>query len=158
MHLTLRHTAIVTTALIGLAAFSAVAAPATTDPAHPAAATSPRAAAGHHTAGGIEAHITDLHTRLGISPAQQSQWDDFAAVMRQNAQAMDATYQRRMQAMPTMTATENMQSYAEIAQDRASEMQKLVPAFQALYGTMSDGQKRVADQVFRDSAQKPHHG
>ena len=75
--------------------------------------------------------------------------------MRENAQSMDETFQQRVQSMPTMTATENMQSYAQLASTNAQDVQKLVPAFQALYDTMSDAQKRTADQVFRDDA---HHG
>jgi len=54
-----------------------------------------------------------------------------------------------------MTATENMQSYADVSMAHAQDVEKLVPAFQALYGTMSDSQKRMADQVFRDDA---NHG
>ena len=46
-----------------------------------------------------------------------------------------------------MTAAANMQSYAQVAKDHAQDMQKLVPVFQALYDTMSDNQKRTADQV-----------
>ena len=51
-----------------------------------------------------------------------------------------------------MTALENLQSYAAVAAEHAQEVQKLVPAFQTLYDTMSDSQKRRADTVFRDDA------
>jgi hypothetical protein len=105
--------------------------------------------------GKVEQRITDLHARLQITPAQQPQWEQFIQVMRDNAQSMDQTFQHRVEAMPTMTATENMQSYALFASTNAQDVQKLVPAFQALYDTMSDTQKRTADQVFRDDA---HHG
>jgi methyl-accepting chemotaxis protein len=57
-----------------------------------------------------------------------------------------------VQALPTMTAADNVKSYAEVSAEHAKEMQKLVPAFQALYDTMSDSQKHVADQVFRNDA------
>ncbi len=77
--------------------------------------------------------------------------------MREDAQTMDGVFQHRMQALPTMTAPEDMESYATIAQAHAQEMQKLVPAFEALYATMSDSQKHNADLVFRSGAQKPHH-
>ena len=99
-----------------------------------------------------EQRITDLHQRLNITAKQQTSWDKFARVMRENARSMDQAFQRRVQMMPGMTATENMQSYAQIATEHAQDMQKLVPAFQALYATMSDSQKRTADQVFRVDA------
>ena len=103
----------------------------------------------------VEQKITDLHTRLDITAAQQPQWDEFIQVMRDNAAATDADFHHRLTAIPTMTAPENLQSYAKFAADHAQEMQKLVPAFQALYDTMSGSQKLTADQVFRDDA---HHG
>jgi hypothetical protein len=51
-----------------------------------------------------------------------------------------------------MNAVENMQSYAQIEQTRAQDMQKLVPAFQTLYTALSDEQKKQADQLFRNQA------
>jgi protein CpxP len=164
MRTSLRQTVIATTAIIGLSTFAAAAAPpAAGDPTavRPSTTTSGQSTtkaqpdAGHNMVGKIEQRITDLHAKLQISPAQQPQWDQFTQVMRDNARSMDQTFQHRVQTMPAMTAAENMQSYAQVAMEHAQDMQKLVPAFQALYGTMSDSQKRTADQVFRDDA---HHG
>jgi periplasmic protein CpxP/Spy len=76
--------------------------------------------------------------------------------MRENARSMVETHRQRVQTVPGMTATENMQSYARIANDHARNVQNLVPVFQALYDTMSANQKRTADQVFRDDAHR--HG
>ncbi len=159
MHTSIRQTIIAATALIGLSSFAALAAPpaAAAPPTAPATAKT-QPVAGHHMGGNVEQHIADLHTKLKISAAQQPQWDEFAAVMRENAQAMETTFQHRMQVLPTMTAAENMQSYADVAKDHAQEVQKLVPTFVALYNTMSDSQKHNADQVFRTSAAGPHHG
>jgi protein CpxP len=164
MRTSIRQTIIATTAIVGLSAFAAVAAPpAGGDPIaiRPNATTSApsatlaQAGAGHSMASKIEQRISDLHAKLLISPAQQPQWDRFTQVMRDNAQSMDQTFQRRVQTLPGMTAAENMQSYAQVSMDHAKDMQKLVPAFQALYDTMSDSQKRTTDQVFRDDA---NHG
>ncbi len=33
----------------------------------------------------VEQHIKDLHDKLGITPAEQPQWEQFAQVMRENA-------------------------------------------------------------------------
>ncbi len=160
MRTSFRQTVIATTAILGLSAFAAAAAPPTSDDAtavHPSATTSGQSApAGHGMNGTIEQHITDLHARLQISPAQQPQWDQFTLVMRDNARDMDQIFQQRVRSMPTMTAEQNMQSYARVAAEHSQDMQKLVPAFQALYGTMSDSQKRLADQVFRDDS--ANHG
>ncbi len=101
----------------------------------------------------VERRIADLHSRLHITPQQSQQWDQFAGVMRDNAKAMDDIYQQRAGKLGSMTAVDNMQSYAQIEQERAQDMQKLVPAFQTLYGSLSDQQKKAADQMFRNRAE-----
>ncbi len=104
----------------------------------------------------VERRIADLHSRLHITPQQTQQWDQFAQVMRDNAKAMETIYQQRAEKLGSMTAVDNMQSYAQIEQERAQDMQKLVPAFQTLYGSLSDQQKKTADQMFRDYAANDH--
>ena len=99
-----------------------------------------------------EQRIADLHKRLHITAAQQSQWDQFAQVMRDNAKDLDQAYQQRAATFDKMNAVENMQSYAQIEQTRAQDMQKLVPAFQTLYPSLSDEQKQQADMMFRNQA------
>jgi hypothetical protein len=160
MRVSFRKSIIVATAIVGLGAFAASAAPpAAGDPTavHPSSgqlAVQGKPAAGGNVETKTEQRISDLHAKLKISPAQQPQWDSFAQVMRDNATRMDAAFQRRVEAMPTMTAVDNMQSYADFAEQHAQDVQKLVPAFKALYDSMSDAQKRMADQVFRDDAHR----
>jgi hypothetical protein len=67
---------------------------------------------------------------------------------------MDEAFMQRAQQYPTLNAVQNMQSYEQIAEDHARRVQKLVPAFQNLYGAMPDQQKQLADQVFRANAEK----
>ena len=114
----------------------------------------------------VERRIADLHSRLRITPEQNQQWNQFAQMMRDNAKGMDELYQQRAGKMNSMSAVDNMQSYAQIEQQRAQDVQKLVPAFQTLYDTLSDQQKKLADQTFRNYAAKAearhqaaaHHG
>jgi protein CpxP len=100
----------------------------------------------------VERRITDLHGRLHITSQQSQQWDQFAQVMRENAREMDRIYQQRADKLGSMTAVDNMQSYAQIEQQRAQDAQKLVPAFQTLYSSLSDQQKKTADEMFRNFA------
>jgi len=102
--------------------------------------------------GQVEVRIADLHNRLQITLLQQPQWAQFSQVMRDNARDIDQIVQQRVQTLAAMTATENMQSYAQVATEHAQDMRKLVPVFQALYDTMSTAQKLTADQVFRSIA------
>jgi protein CpxP len=100
----------------------------------------------------VERRIADLHGKLHITAQQSQQWDQFTQVMRDNAREMDGIYQQRAEQLGSMSAVDNMQSYAQIEQQRAQEVQKLVPAFQTLYASLSDQQKKTADQVFRNQA------
>jgi periplasmic protein CpxP/Spy len=124
-------------------------------PAHSPGASplASRPAAGNSAEQRVEQRIRDLHAQLRITSAEQSQWEQFANVMRENARAMDQAIAQRTQQYPTMTALQNMQSYAQIASQHSEDMQKLVPAFDTLYNAMSAEQKQVADQVFRSNAE-----
>jgi len=101
----------------------------------------------------VNQRIADLHARLRITAQQEAQWQPFAQMMRDNASEIDASYRQRADKMQTMSAVDNMQSYAQIEQTRAQDVQKLVPAFQTLYTSLSDAQKKEADQLFRTYAE-----
>jgi periplasmic protein CpxP/Spy len=135
---------------------TAPAAPATATTAHHATTPHARRVATRAPAQTMmqmaEQRIADLHTRLHVTAAQQSSWDQFAQVMRDNAKDVDQAYQQRAASFDKMNAVENMQSYAQIEQTRAQDMQKLVPAFQTLYTALSDQQKQQADMLFRNQA------
>lgn len=103
----------------------------------------------------VEQHIAQLHNQLGITAAEEPQWKPFAQVMRDNAAQMQQAFAARGANAATMTATDNMQSYAQLAQAHADNMQKLASAFQTLYNTFPDSQKKVADAVFRENNGKP---
>jgi len=100
-------------------------------------------------ANNVEARIADLHKRLQITADQEAKWKQVADVMRQNAQEVEAAIKDRAQNMKTMTAVDDLKSYEKIAAVHEDGMKRLIPAFQALYDSMSDAQKKNADSVFR---------
>jgi protein CpxP len=122
-----------------------------------AAKSKPAMAKPESRADRVEQHITQLHTELHITPAQQGEWDQFAQVMRENAKNMGKTLEQRGTTYASMNAAENMQSYAQVAEVHAQDTQKLAAAFQTLYGSMSDEQKKNADAVFRARSDHPGH-
>lgn len=127
-----------------------------TTPATPAEASSPMSSnkvPGGNAEQRVQEHISQLHARLQITPAEQPQWERFANVMRQNARAMDQQFAARMQQYPTMNALQNMRSYEQIAQAHARGLEKLLPAFEDLYSAMPEHQKQLTDQVFRANAE-----
>ncbi len=106
----------------------------------------------------VEKHIADMHAQLRITPAQQSEWDQFAQVMRENAASMNDTMEKRRAGFASLNAADNMESYAQIAEQHAQNMQKLATTFKVLYGSMSEDQKKNADAVFRARGPNQGHG
>lgn len=134
---------------------SPAAQPATPPP--PSASASPMV--GHPVPGKtaeerVERYIKDLHARLQITPAEETQWNQFAEVMRQNARDMDQAFMQRAEQLSSMSAVQDLKSYAQIAEDHAQRVQKLVPAFESLYNAMPEQQKQLADQVFRANTER----
>jgi LTXXQ motif family protein len=109
----------------------------------------------------VETRIGDLHRNLRITKDQEPLWHDVAQAMRDEAHTADAFFKDRAAHGKTMTAVEDLNSYQEFMQARADGLKKVATAFQALYESMPDDQKKNADAVFRKfqrqrpSASKP---
>jgi protein CpxP len=103
---------------------------------------------GKEKAGRIESHITSLHTVLKITSAQEPVWQSFASAMRQNVVQMDAVYAKRQSSYGSMNAVQDLQSYGEVEETNARNVQQLLPPFQALYDSFSPEQKKTADTTF----------
>lgn len=126
-----------------------VAAGTTPAQAQSPAKKAPPAAAPQTQAAGdpVEAQLAEIRTRLGITAAQQPHFENFANVLKQNAQAMEAMIQKAMpQARPN--AVEGLRIAASFAQTEADNLKRLVPALEALYASLSEQQKRTADEMF----------
>lgn len=106
----------------------------------------------------IESHIKNLHDKLQITAAQESKWNDVAQVMRDNADRLAALAKARSENAKTMTAVDDLKSYAEIAKAHEEGIEKLLPAFITLYDSMSDAQKKAADADFRERHEHHHRG
>lgn len=115
----------------------------------PTTAPGPRPAAKVSRADRVEARITMLHATLNITPAQEELWKNVTEVMRDNAQTMAALTKARADKATTMTAVDDLNSYAELADAHAAGLKKFVPAFEPLYASMSDAQKANANTIFR---------
>ncbi|HEX4260418.1 MAG TPA: Spy/CpxP family protein refolding chaperone [Acetobacteraceae bacterium] len=100
----------------------------------------------------IDRRIQTLRTQLGITEAQTPLWDAFAKAMRENAQGTDALFAQRAGAIATMSAVDNMHDYARIARAYADNTERLATAFDSLYASLSQTQRRTADAIFRQQA------
>jgi len=131
----------------------AQAAPPAAPPPPPSAPSKPPSGRAREDA--VETRIKDLHQKLKITPAQEAQWNAVAQVMRQNAHELDAVLNERAQKLHAMNAVEDLRSYEKLADAHADGLKKLVPAFEALYNTMSEEQKKTADTVFARHERRP---
>jgi Skp family chaperone for outer membrane proteins len=106
----------------------------------------------------VDQHIAKLHDALKITPAEEPQWAPFAQVMRENSEAMQVAFQQRAESLPTMSAVQNLQSYAYISSVQAQNLKQLAAAFQTLYNRLPPDQQKLADQVFREQISNKKHG
>ncbi|MGO9444289.1 MAG: Spy/CpxP family protein refolding chaperone [Thiobacillaceae bacterium] len=104
----------------------------------------------------IDKRIRELHDQLSITDLQSQQWNAFAQTMRDNARKIDKAFRDRAKRLPSLNAEQAMTSYAALAQLHADNMQKLAVAFSALYATLSDEQKKMADSLYRNEHPKRH--
>ncbi|MFA5172131.1 MAG: Spy/CpxP family protein refolding chaperone [Sulfuriferula sp.] len=102
-----------------------------------------------------ELRIKTMHTKLKITPAEEIRWGKVADAMRADAKHMDALIQARSEHAKGMTAVDDLKSYSEITEARADGVKKLIPVFSDLYASMSDEQKKAADNLFRHGEHKP---
>ena len=98
----------------------------------------------------VEARIKTLHKELKITPEQESAWNTVAQQMRDNAKAAAALQDQHAEAEKTASAPDMIDAFAKLLDARADGAHKFANAFQPLYNTMSEQQKKTADAVFHD--------
>jgi len=96
-----------------------------------------------------ENQIKQLQGTLGITAAQEPLWKNLTQVMRENAKDMDALNKQRAEKTEPMNAVEQMKFHSQITQSHLSQLNKLIPAFEAFYNSLSDQQKNITNIVFR---------
>jgi protein CpxP len=104
------------------------------------------------TTAAVDQRVQLLQTQLGITPDEMPLWTAFAQAMRDNAASTEQLFQQRAGAAATMTAVDNMHSYASLARTYADDTAKLSVAFDSLYASLTPTQKQAADTLFRQQA------
>lgn len=111
----------------------------------------------------VEARLANLKTALKIAPAQETQWNALANVMREQAKDMDAKIQQRRAARQAQdqtpparpSAIERLEQRQQFLADAAARSNALLTAAKPLYASLSPEQKQTADELF---ARRGHHG
>ncbi len=96
----------------------------------------------------VELRISQLKTALKITPDQETKWNAVAQAMRENAAAMDKLVKEKRAKMANMTAVEDLKTYQEFTRAHLDGLKNLTSAFDSLYSSMPDAQKKNADRVF----------
>ena len=134
---------IATATLVATIAFAGPALAASSGTRHVTAQSRRTAAADD-----IETRIKTLHAQLKITPEQEPAWNNVAQVMRDNAARMKELRAKTQQ--PTSAnAVDQLNSYAAVVDAHSDGVHKFIPAFQTLYDSMSEAQKKTADAVLR---------
>ena len=151
------------TRAILVAAVTALSIPALTISALTTAAPSASAQAMMHGGGGgfhsradhVEGRIAYLKAELKITDAQAQAWDGVAAAMRRGSEAHRALREEmRSRADKPLTAVERLTLRDKAGAVRAENAKAFTTAFTALYGQLSDEQKKAADQLL---SPRRHH-
>lgn len=116
----------------------------------------------------VEARLAYIKTALKITAAQQTQWDNFAGVMRKQARDADVRIQEHRAKMAANTERkrpnaierlERQQAFMATASARISER---LSVQKPLYAALSPEQQQVADKVLAGQDGKRggrgHHG
>jgi periplasmic protein CpxP/Spy len=142
----------------GIAAFGLAPALAQTPPG-PANTTAASSAA-HHTTGRmmpgefVDGRIAFWKAELKITPAEEGQWQQVEAAMRENAKALDQTISAARQNRGNMGAIQRLELREQFAKVRADNDARLIAAFKPLYSSLSPEQQQMANQL----AGAHHHG
>jgi Spy/CpxP family protein refolding chaperone len=150
------------TSLLAAALFTSVAAlalgPASAQTTPPAANSDTAQTQAHHHARMLPGQLVDgriafLKAELKIMPAQETQWQQVAAAMRDNASALDQAISTARGQRGTMDAVQRLALREQFAKVRAENDARLLTAFKPLYASLSTEQQHVANDLI-----VPHHG
>lgn len=117
----------------------------------------------------VEARLAYIKTALKITDAQQTQWDNFAGVMRKQAKEGDVRFQERRTKMAVNTerkhpnAIERLEHQQAFMAKASAQIGERLTVQKPLYAALSPEQQQVADKVFAGRGGKHggrggHHG
>jgi protein CpxP len=95
----------------------------------------------------VGGRIAFLKAELKITPAQETQWQQVEAAMRENAKALDQTIGTARQNGTSMDAVQRLELREQFAKVRADNDARLLAAFKPLYASLSPEQQQMANQL-----------
>ena len=97
----------------------------------------------------VEGRIAFLRAELGITAAQEAQWNAFAEALRASAQAMADMHQQMMPMMQggpqTVPLPQRLELHERMMTSHLEALRRVRTAAGPLYAALDDRQKRIAD-------------
>lgn len=107
----------------------------------------------------IDGRLAFLKAELHITPAQEPQWDKVAQTLRQNDQERRQSFaQLRTERGQPPNALQHLETRARLSAQRAQQTDRFLAAFRPLYDTLSDGQKKSADELMAPHGHRHRRG
>jgi len=95
-----------------------------------------------------ESQIKQLQNSLNITAEQEPLWKDLAVLMRENAKDIDALRKQRAEHRTGLNAVERMKFHSQVTESQLNQLKKFIPVFEAFYNSLSEAQKKSADEIF----------
>ncbi len=104
----------------------------------------------------VDGRIAFLKAELKITPAQEAQWQQVAAAMRESASALDQAMMTARQDRGTLNAVQRIALRGQFAKMRADNDARLLAAFKPLYASLSPEQQQMANQLAAAHHERHH--
>jgi len=104
----------------------------------------------------IDGRIAFLKAELKITPAQEGQWQQVEAAMRENAKNLGQTIAAARQNQDGMNAIQRLELRDQFAKTRSENNSRFLAAFKPLYAGLSPEQQKMADQLIGAAGRRGH--
>jgi periplasmic protein CpxP/Spy len=101
----------------------------------------------------VAARIKYLHDRLRIKAEQEQLWERVGEVIRDNAQSLAPLLKERFRMTTSGSAPSLLNAYQAVGEAQLDSLKKIIAAFDPLYASLSESQKKIADAILREGVQ-----
>jgi len=95
----------------------------------------------------VDGRLAYLKGELGITDAQKDAWEAYAKAVHDRVDQMQDLHRTMWETMQKGGALERMDARIKGMQAMVDAMSAVKPAIETLYGTLSDEQKKIADDM-----------
>ena len=94
-----------------------------------------------------EGRIAFLKAELAITDQQKGVWEAYAAAIKKNLEGMQGMRATMMKVMEAKSPVERLDAHVVAMESRLAALKELKPALGNLYSTLSEDQKKKADEL-----------